>query len=351
MKDNNDKPMSIGEHLEELRKRLAFAILGVVPIFAVGLWYGHEILNFLVQPLLHALNEEDVAGAMQATQVLEGFLTYLKIGGVLAVVLGAPWIVYQLWKFIAPGLYARERRFVYVLAPMSIGFSVLGGAFMYYIMLPFALFFFVHFNDTLLHRPPTPIVEAAPETVIPAFPQFAGDPKEVHAGQIWINTERRAVRVAIWDPKAKTQADREKNPPRILSLPLQSDSFVVQQYKVGEYVSLVLTFGLAFAVAFQTPIVVLLLGWTGLMSRKTLASYRKYAILVCTLIAAAITPPDFWSMVSLLVPMYALFELGLLLLWILPARKVASGRLFTRGEARDGQDKSTDDPTARPDNK
>jgi sec-independent protein translocase protein TatC len=329
MRDSNDKPMSIGEHLEELRKRLALALAGVVPIFAVGLWFGHEILQFLVHPLLVALNEEDISGAMQATQVLEGFLTYLKIGGVLALVLGAPWIVYQLWKFIAPGLYAKERRFVYVLAPMSVFFSVLGGAFMYYVMLPFALFFFVHFNDTLIRRPATPVVEVAPEVVIPTLPQFAGDPKGASAGQMWVNTERRAIRVALPNVKAKTDEDRAKMPLRILSVPLQSDSFVVQQYKVGEYVSLVLMFGLAFAVAFQTPVVVLLLGWT-LMDRKMLAKYRKYALLVCTIVAAAITPPDFWSMVSLMVPMYLLYEVGLILLIILPARKVASGKFFSK---------------------
>ncbi len=329
-RDTNDKAMSIGEHLEELRKRVAFALLGVVPIFLAGLWFGHEILNFLVHPLLKALNEEDVGGAMQATQVLEGFLTYLKIGGVLAIVLGAPWILFQVWKFVAPGLYARERRFAYVLAPMSVFFSVLGAAFMYYVMLPFALFFFVHFNDVLLTRPPTPIVEVPAGFVLPSIPTLAGDPKEPKPGQYWLNTERRAVRVALDSTKAKTPEERAKLPPRILSLPLQSDSFVVQQYKVGEYVSLVLMFGLAFAVAFQTPVVVLLLGWT-LMDRKTLSKYRKYALLACTLIAAAITPPDFWSMVSLLVPMYLLYEVGLILLLVLPARNVASGKFFSRG--------------------
>jgi sec-independent protein translocase protein TatC len=336
--------MSIGDHLEELRRRLALALLGVVPIFAVGLWYGHQILEWLVLPLDAALKKRHVAGgAMQATQLLEGFLTYLKIGMVLAVVFGAPWIVYQLWKFVAPGLYAKERRFFYVLSPLSIFFSIAGVAFMYYIMLPIALQFFVYFNETLLSRPPTPIVETAPDARLPEFPCFAGDPKDAKPGQMWINTERDAVRVAIPDPAATQELEKARKandaalearalavPPIILNLPLHSDSFVVQQYKIAEYVSLVLTFALAFALTFQTPVVVLLLGWTGILPRQRLAKYRKYAILACTLIAAAITPPDFWSMVFLLLSMYALFELGLILLWILPARRVASGKFFSK---------------------
>ena len=337
-RDINDKPMSIGEHLEELRLRLALAIGGVVPIFVVGLWFGHELLYILAKPLLRAMEDEGVAGAMQATQVLEGFLTYLKIGAVLAIVVGGPWIVFQLWKFIAPGLYSKERRFFYVLAPMSVFFSALGVAFMYFVMLPFALFFFVHFNNTLLPRPATPIVQLDPGAALPTIPQVMGDPKDVKAGQMWLNLERRAVRGAMVNPKARgaTEEERAKQPPLVLSLPLQADSQVIQHYKVAEYVGLVLTFALAFAVAFQTPIVVLLLGWTGLIDRRTLSKYRKYALLTCTLIAAAITPPDFWSMLSLMAPMYALFEVGLVLLWLLPAKRVASGRFFSKEPTSDG---------------
>lgn len=326
MADINDKPMSIGEHLEELRKRIAFSLVGILPIFIVGLVFGKTILWFLVQPLISALDKEDVTGAMQATQVLEGFLTYLKIGVMLAIVGGGPWIVYQLWKFIAPGLYLKERRFFYVLAPMSVFFTALGVAFMYYVMLPFALFFFVKFNDTLITRPATPIVQVAPEVALPSVPSFAGDPAGAKPGQMWVNTDRKAIRFALPNASAKTEDERAKLPVKVYSLPLQGESFVVQHYRIGEYVGLVLTFAAAFALTFQTPVVVLLLGWTGILPRQTLAKYRKYALLVCTAIAAVVTPPDFWSMIALMVPMYALFEVGLLLLRILPAERVASGK-------------------------
>ncbi len=354
-KDSNDKPMSIGEHLEELRKRVFLSIVGILPIFGAGLYFGRKILQFLILPLDNALKEKHIAGgAMQATQLLEGFITYIKIAAVLAAVVGGPWIIYQIWKFIAPGLYARERRFFYILSPMSIVFSALGVAFMYYVMLPFVLVFFVSFNETLLTRPATPQVEMSPNIRLPTLPWFAGDPTDRHVGDMWINTERDAIRIALPDPAIRDQTAAAKESPILLSLPLHSDSYVVQQYKIAEYVGLVLTFAFAFALTFQTPVVVLLLGWIGLIDPNTVGKYRKYAILVCTIVSAIITPPDALSMLSLGVPMYLLFELGVILLRIMPAKKVASGRFFSTGvESRDGEGggDGSDDPSARPDHR
>jgi sec-independent protein translocase protein TatC len=307
-------------------------------------------------PLEHALDEKGVAGGMQTTTMLEGFTNYLKIAAVLAAVVGGPWIVYQLWKFIAPGLYVRERRFFYFLSPMSVAMTVVGVAFMYFVMLPFVLFFFVRFNDTLIARSPTPIVERAPGSVVPKLPRFAGDPKDPRPGEMWLNTQRRSVRVAIPNADAKSEEEKESMPPRVMSLPLQGDSFVVQQYKIAEYVNLVLTLAFAFAITFQTPVVVLLLGWTGLIDPKTIGKSRKWVVLICAGVAAVVTPPDPLSMLSLGVPLYVLFELGVVLLRIMPAKKVASGRVFSiKGtETRDGQGGdggSGQDATARPDDR
>jgi sec-independent protein translocase protein TatC len=348
----NDKPMSIGEHLEELRKRVFLAIVGVLPIFGVGLYFGRKILGFIIAPLEHELKKQHVFGSAQTSAVLEGFLNWLKIAMVLAVVVGGPWIIYQVWKFIAPGLYARERRFFYFLSPLSVMFSCLGVAFMYYVMLPFVLLFFVKFNDSLIERAPTPIVDVAMPARPPSFPEFAGDPKDPRPGEIWINTERGALRIATSNPDARTPEERASKPPLILNLPFQSDSFVVQQYKINEYVNLVLTFAFAFALTFQTPVVVLLLGWMGFIDPKTIGKYRKWALLACTGVAAIVTPPDFFSMISLMVPMYLLFELGIILLRIMPAKKVAEGRILSRGtEIRDGARPGGDDPSARPDDR
>ena len=204
-KDSNDKPMSIGEHLEELRKRAFLAVVGILPIFCVGLYFGKNILRFIMRPLMDALAEEgEFSGSGQVTNALEGFLNYLKIAAVLAAVVGGPWIIYQVWKFIAPGLYGRERRFFYILSPMSVVFSLLGVAFMYYVMLPFVLVFFVHFNANMLPMQTTPIVDVPAGFTLPSVPELKGDPKDPKPGQMWMNTDRGALRIAITNPKAKT---------------------------------------------------------------------------------------------------------------------------------------------------
>ncbi len=348
----NDKPMAIGEHLEELRKRVFLAMVGVLPIFCVGLYFGREILTIIVMPLEKALIKKGVMGGMQTTMVLEGFLNWLKVAGVLAAAVGGPWIVYQVWKFIAPGLYAKEKRFFYILSPMSVVLTAAGVTFMYYVMLPFVLFFFVNFNDTLISRPATPMVERPAGMIVPMLPRFAGDPKDARPGEIWLNTERYAVRIAVPSMDAKDAAEAEKLAPRIMSLPLQGDSFVVQQYKIGEYVNMVLALAFAFALTFQTPVVVLLLGWIGFIDPKTIGRQRKWALLVCTGVSAIVTPPDLFSMICMMVPMYLLFELGIVLLLLMPARKVAAGTVLSRGtETRDGASPGGDDPTARPDDR
>jgi sec-independent protein translocase protein TatC len=366
-RDIDDTPMPLGQHLDELRRRVMLALVGVLPVFVAGLYFGPRILDFVIRPLEAALREQDVyEGSMQATSVLEGFMTYLKIAALLAVVVGAPWILYQLWRFVAPGLYAREKRFVYLLAPMSVVLSASGLAFMYYLMLPFALFFFVHFNATLLQRPPTPRVDPPEGLVLPTLPALKGDPKDPSPGQMWLNTDRGALRIAVAPavhPKfnvesllglgkaaapatepppaatppngADASTSAEHAPVRVLSLPLHSDSFVAQHYKLAEYVNLVLTFAMVFAVVFQTPIVVLLLGWAGILEPAAMRRYRKHIILVCAVVAGIVTPPDPISMLSMGVPMYLLFELGMLLLRVFPARRVAEGP-FVRAKRHDG---------------
>lgn len=358
--------MSLSSHLDELRTRVVRALMGVLPIFFVSLFFGKSLLAIIVRPLEHALQQDSIGhGSMMASNVIEGFMTFLKIAAIVTLIVGAPWILFQLWRFIAPGLYAREKRFVYFLGPFSVLLSALGVLFMYYIMLPFALFFFVHFNASLLQRPATPVVERLPGMVIPKLPQFHGDPKDPQIGETWINTERLAVRIAIPDPKVTRQIEttgtvkeaEEPSAPRkfiawfmgmpppravdadrpvVLSMPLYSDSFVAQQYKLGEYVSLVLWFALAFAITFQTPVVVLLLGWAGLVNPPLLRKYRRHVLLICVAVAAVTTPPDAISMMALAVPMYLLFEVGIVLLQFIPASRVARG--FARKNEGDDPD-------------
>jgi sec-independent protein translocase protein TatC len=100
----------------------------------------------------------------------------------------------------------------------------------------------------------------------------------------------------------------------------------VSELRISEYIKLLLSMTLAFAAAFQAPVVVLLLGWSGIINQQVLAKFRRHAILVCAIAAAMLTPGDPASMILMLIPLYLLYELGGLLLRWFPASRVAGKR-------------------------
>lgn len=325
--------MPLGDHLEELRKRLVVALLGLVPFLVAAVIVGRSVLEFLTVPVKHALHEAGLPPTLQATSPVEVFGAYMKVVLLLTILGGSWWILIQLWKFVSPGLYMSERRFVYVLAPMSFALTILGVAFMYYAMLPVVLSFFINFGATLGTDDATTaprIAEVSP-AAIPTIPVLAGDPAEPALGQTWINSDLLQQRTCI---EVKASGERV-----IVGAPLQLSVGVVQQYRLTEYVKLVLTFALGFAIGFQMPVVVLLLGWAGIIDHKTLAGYRRYIVMGCLVVGAVLTPADPISMMLLAGPLYLLFEFGMVLQRLMPASTVARG--FRRGrssEERDGQD-------------
>lgn len=328
--------MPLGDHLEELRKRLIVAILGLVPFLVAAVMVGRFVLEFLTIPAKKALAEAGLPPVFQATSPLEVFGAYTKVVLLLTLLGGSWWIVIQLWKFVSPGLYAQERRFVYVLVPMSFALTLAGVAFMYYAMLPVVLAFFIDFGSTLGMDDSVSaarIVEVSPEVLasLPTIPVLAGDPAEPALGQTWINAELLQQRTCI-----EIGADGARV---VVGTPLQVSVGIEQQYRLTEYVKLVLTFGLGFAVGFQMPVVVLLLGWAGILSRQSMAGYRRYILMGCLVVGAVLTPADPISMMLLAGPLYLLFELGLILLRVMPASAVARGfRPRKTAEERDGQD-------------
>lgn len=309
--------MSFGDHIEELRKRLLFGLLGAVPIFALAVYYGQSILEFLVLPVQNALRHEGQRPTLQATNVLETFFSYFKIAGIVTLLLAGPWLLWQLWKFIAPGLYQHERRFAYLLVPMSAVLTILGIVFLYFVILPAMLKFFVHFGSEM-GRPVTPVLATLPEGVtLPAYPLLDGDPASPAPGAMWINRLLNELRCNVAPAGAA---------PLIMGVPLTKSAGIEQQYRIKEYLDLFLSMMLAFAGGFQTPVLVMLLGWAGIIDRAMLKQYRKHIIFICAVAAAILTPtPDPLTMSLLAVPLYLLFELGGFLLWALPAHRVASG--------------------------
>lgn len=304
--------MPFGDHLEELRRRLMLALFGLVPALIGALAVGQQVLELLLVPVRAALRARDLPDALIATSPFEPFMAYVTVSFILALLVASPWILYQLWKFVAPGLYANERRFVYILLPMSGVLTALSVFFLYFAMIPVILTFFVSFGSGVGEQAVR--TEAVAEGVsLPTLPVLDADPVDPKPGEVWINRGLQQMRVCL--------AVGEQT--QVLGMTLTRSLAIRQDYKVGTYLNLVLMLALGLAVAFQTPVVVLLLGWAGLIERAVLVKYRKQVVMGCVVASAVLTPADPLSLVVLAVPVYLLFELGSLLLVVLPASRVA----------------------------
>jgi hypothetical protein len=196
---------------------------------------------------------------MLATGMFETFFTYLKISTVASVALGFPWILWQLWKFVAPGLYRHERRFVTMLLPMSLMLTILSSLFLYFFVLPVMLHFFVHFGTTV--SPTQASIAEPPAGVAPLnIPVLAADPPTPKPGDVWFNSDLKELRLALTNPKAAADAAVKTI---VYSTPLSTSSGILLQPKIREWVDTLLGLALAFAAGFQLPVVVLLLDRRG----------------------------------------------------------------------------------------
>lgn len=354
--------MSFGEHLQELRSRLFKALVVPLPLaigFFVVAWY---IRGLLIAPLEAAQRANGQAFKITALSPAETITTDMKLAVIAALSVSAPWLLYQLWKFVEPGLYTSERRYVHFLTPLSAVLTVCSIALFYWILLPFTLLFLVGFGAAQPRTVEAPAPAVAPDPSQPAaapfaFPVLEVDPVAPMAGEAWISTEKQVLRIAVPVQKVTPNAllglaeeatkaiesvasDRTatSEQPRlaILEIPLTVLGGVSQEYRLSEYISFTLLLLAGSVIAFQLPVVILLLGWIGIVSPKVLREKRRWALFIMAIIAAVVTPPDVTSMLLLLVPLAMLYELGILLLVFVPAHKVRQGRVFSvRGWARE----------------
>lgn len=220
-------------HLIELRNRLLRVVLFVLVVFLAAAPFANEIYTYLSEPLLRFLPENST---MIAIDVASPFFTPFKLALVASVFASMPVILYQLWAFVAPGLYLHEKRLI---LPLLVGSTVLfylGIAFAYFVVFPLVFGF---------------LTAAAP-------------------------------------------------------------SGVSVMTDIAKYLDFVLTLFFAFGLAFEVPIFTILLVWTGLTSPQSLADKRPYVIVGAFIIGMFLTPPDAISQTLLAVPIWLLFELGLI---------------------------------------
>lgn len=350
--------MSFGDHLQELRARVFRALVVPLPLAVLLFFYAPEIRDLLIRPLFAAQRANGQPEQVQALSPAETISTDMKLAILSAIALSAPWILLQLWRFIEPGLYRHERRYVHFLVPLSAVLTFLGIALFYWVLLPFTLLFLVGFGASQPRTVPVPDASADVGTEIATPPAGTAlnilvldeDPPNPKAGDVWISAKTQVLRVAVplkkISPNALVQATSDLSAAitnngetptptlSILEVPLTVVGGIAQIYRLSEYVSFTLMLLLGSVVAFQLPVAILLLGWVGLITPKFLREKRRWAILVMAIIAAIVTPPDVMSMVLLLGPLWALYEFGILLLVLVPAHKVAQGRVFSVASAR-----------------
>jgi len=290
--------MSFGDHLLELRSCIISSLYGIVAGFIACLILGKYILGLISLPLMVALQKAGNDPQLYVQAAPESFMTYLKVSFFCGLFLSSPWTFRKMWGFIAAGLYPNEKRFMNIFAPFSATLFVLGGIFFILVVAPISLNFFITFSQ----KWQTPVysdnvVFRSVYKIASKIVKYEEPPQEA---QVDDQTET-----------AKAQIDKLK-----MNKPMIKPLFTLQKY-----VSLVAWLAVVFGLAFQMPLVVLILGRIGLVGLDTLKAIRKYMIFGIVVVAAFITPPDVVSQVALSIPMYILYEFGILLLRFWPKHK------------------------------
>ncbi|MBP6353220.1 MAG: twin-arginine translocase subunit TatC [Acinetobacter sp.] len=265
MSSNTSQPTAISEnsadsealeqlpftaHLVELRRCLIKCIGLIIALFMLMLPFANQLYEMLSEPLRGRLPAH---ATMIATDVTATFMAPFKLNFYMALMISMPFILYQIWQFLAPALYKTEKKIALPILFSSIVLFYAGIAFAYFITLPAVLSFFL---------------QASPDSVAPMT-------------------------------------------------------------DINSYLSFCLKLFLVFGITFEIPVATVLLILAGFVSIESLVSKRRYIIVGCFFVAMFVTPPDALSMLMLAIPMWLLFELGLLLGRILLKRQVESSSSST----------------------
>jgi sec-independent protein translocase protein TatC len=340
--NQNPNEMSFGDHLDELRRRLLLALAAPVPLFIIIFFFSDTLISWLLLPVHAVLRSHELPTTLQALSPPEVLMMQLKLSAITAVVLSAPWVFWQLWKFVSPGLYRHEQRFVYFLLPGSVILTVAGFALLYFVMLPLMLHVLVMFGTDV--KIGSGLEEAVAEVIAEAdgVAVVTRAPAKPQPGDVWLLVPGQRLYAAVADDEGGV---------RTVFVPRSPQGRIEQSFRLSFVINFTLVLMLGIVIAFQMPLVIALLGWLGLVTPEWLASRRQYALAVCGVVSAVITPADAVSMVLMLVPLYGLYELGILLLRIAPASAVAEGRWLRikrvkgrQAEASASDDKVTDAP-------
>ena len=260
----DDTSAPLIEHLAELRTRLIWSVVAFIVAMVLCFTVGDQLLDFLLKPIESTMRSlGNPNPVMQYTAPQEYFFTLVQISVVGGFVLSFPVIGYQLWRFVAPGLYKSEQSAFLPFLISSPALFLAGAAFAHYVVVPMAMSFFLGFADL-------------PSLVAAYFAQ----------GDLSVTPGEVATREGIE---------------------------IVFNGKVNETLDITLKMIIAFGLCFQLPVLLTLMGKAGLISAAALRSGRKWAVVGILALAALVTPPDVITQVILFSVVYALYEISVLL--------------------------------------
>ena len=250
--DIHDSSAPLIEHLAELRQRLIYSFLAFITGMIICFTIWNPIFDFLTHPLCSAmaLRGHSDCGLI-LIKLQEGFFVAISISLLGGLVLSFPIIGFQMWRFVAPGLYKTEKNAFLPFIVASPFMFFLGASFAYYVVTPLAFDFFLGFQQT----------------------------GSVLDGE---DVDNAAAGIAF-------------------------------QGSAQEYLSLTIKFIVAFGMCFQLPVLLTLMGKAGLVSAEGLGNVRKYAVVAILVLAALVTPPDVITQVILFVVVYGLYEVSIFL--------------------------------------
>ena len=261
--DIDDSSAPLIEHLAELRTRLIYSVMAFLVGMVLCFTVWNSIFNFLTHPICAALAERSQDCGLVLIKLQEGFFVAIRISLFGGFILSFPVIAFQMWRFVAPGLYKNEKgAFLPFLIASPVMF-IIGAAFAYFAILPLAFDFFLGFQQ-------------------------------------------------MGAPTADQSA--------------QGTAGILFQGSMEEYLALTTKFILAFGLCFQLPVLLTLMGKAGLVSARGLGSVRKYAVVAILVLAAIVTPPDIITQVILFTVVYGLYEISILLVKRVEAKREANLR-------------------------